>query len=88
METEKEYMDAETAAKLLSNYTENHRDKLEMEGIIIKVHGPDEINNVLVVGLLEVDKKIEKKFKKILFEEILHQEVRLRLEQVEEAILH
>ncbi|AXI00557.1 hypothetical protein DV702_12995 [Sporosarcina sp. PTS2304] len=80
-ETEKEYMDAVTAAKLLSEYNKSNRNELKMEGIIITMLGPDEINNVLEVDLLKVNKKIEKKFKKILFEDVLHQEVRLRLEQ-------
>lgn len=81
IEAEKEYMDAEPAASLLREYLEDHYDDLEKEGIIVTEFGPDELNNALQVDLLKLNKKIEKKFKKVLFEDVLHQEVRLRLEQ-------
>ncbi|MEK4713651.1 MULTISPECIES: hypothetical protein [unclassified Sporosarcina] len=59
-EIEKEYMDAEPATKLLRDYLTDHRAELVEERVIVTAYGPDELNNVLEVNLIKLNRKKEK----------------------------
>jgi uncharacterized protein YcfL len=71
-------MDPHIAHEVLVEDMKNS-NTLEQEDIIITKIYVEEKTDSLVIGLLELNSETEKKLKKILLEEILHQEVNLKL---------
>ncbi|HHW36139.1 MAG TPA: hypothetical protein GXX18_02375 [Bacillales bacterium] len=72
-------------------------DKLDIEvskpdnlfkqnGIEIVSYSIDDVNNQLVIGVLKLNPKIEKQFKKIFLNQILHGEVKYNISQEDRPI--
>jgi hypothetical protein len=85
---ENAHMDPHIAHGLLVEEMKNSNNVLEKEDIVVTKIYVEEKTGSLVIGLLELNSETEKKFKKILLEKILHQEVKLKLIEAGRAQAH
>ncbi|WP_066299188.1 hypothetical protein [Bacillus sp. FJAT-29937] len=81
-------IDVKTAHDKLYEEVGEKDNLFEQNGIEISSMWADEETKTLHVGLLKLNKKTEKKFKTILFDEILHGSVKLNLFEEEPIELH
>lgn len=81
-------IDVNTAHEKLYEEIGNKDNLFKQNGIELSSIWADEESKTLHVGLLKLNKKIEKKFKTILFDKVLHGSVKLHLFEEEPIILH